>query len=61
MYLIWIPYPDVILAPMSVINTFRVLTGITMAIFFTLIGVFFGLLWNKYKPYETVKVAPLGK
>jgi hypothetical protein len=61
MYFIWPPYPDVILAPMSVINTFRALTGVTMTIFFMLIGVFFGLLWNKYKPYETVKVAPLGK
>jgi hypothetical protein len=37
----------------------RALTGATMAIFFTLIGVFFGLLWNKFKPYESVKVTPL--
>jgi predicted cobalt transporter CbtA len=59
MYFIWEPNPDKILTPMSVINTFRALTGATMAIFFTLIGVFFGLLWNKFKPYESVKVAPL--
>lgn len=38
---------------MYVVNTFRALTGATMAIFFTLIGVFFGLLWNKFKPYES--------
>lgn len=57
-YFIWVPFPDKILTPMSVINTFRALTGATMAIFFTLIGVFFGLLWNKFKPYESVKVIP---
>jgi hypothetical protein len=61
MYFIWIPYPDVILAPMSVINTFRALTGATMTIFFILIGVFFGLLWNRFKPYERVKVAVFEK
>jgi predicted cobalt transporter CbtA len=61
MYFIWPPFPDVILAPMSVINTFRALTGATMTIFFILIGVFFGLLWNRFKPYERVKVSPFGK
>jgi predicted cobalt transporter CbtA len=59
MYFIWEPNPDKIITPMIVVNTFRTLTGVTMAIFFTLIGVFFGVLWNKYKPYESVKVAPL--
>ena len=57
-YFIWEPNPDKITTPMIVVNTFRALTGVTMAIFFTLIGVFFGLLWNKFKPYESVKVTP---
>lgn len=57
-YFIWEPNPDKIITTMSVVNTFRALTGATMAIFFILIGVFFGLLWNKFKPYETVKVTP---
>ena len=52
-YFIWEPNPDKIEIPMNIVNTFRVLTGTTMAIFFTLIGVFFGLLWNKFKPHET--------
>jgi len=43
---------------MIVVNTFRALTGATMAMFFILIGVFFGQLWNKLKPYESVKVTP---
>ena len=58
-YFIWEPNPDKIEIPMNLVNTFRVLTGTTMAIFFTLIGVFFGLLWNKYKPHETPKLATI--
>ena len=58
MYFIWPPNPDKIITPMIVVNTFRALTGATMAMFFILIGVFFGLLWNKLKPYESVKVTP---
>jgi len=58
-YFIWPPNPDKIITPMIVVNTFRALTGATMAIFFTLIGVFFGLLWNKFKPYESIKATPL--
>jgi hypothetical protein len=59
MYFIWPPNPDKIITPMIVVNTFRALTGATMTMFFILIGVFFGLLWNKFKPYESVKVTPL--
>ena len=59
MYFIWEPNPDKIITPMIIVNTFRALTGATMAIFFTLIGVFFGVLWNKYKPYESIKITPL--
>ena len=58
-YFIWEPNPDKITTPMIVVNTFRALTGVTMAIFFILIGVFFGLLWNKFKPYESIKATPL--
>ena len=58
-YFIWEPNPDKIITPMSVVNTFRALTGVTMAIFFILIGVFFGPLWNKFKPYESIKATPL--
>ena len=59
MYLIWQPNPDQIELPMSVVNAFRVLTGVTMAIFFALIGIFFGLLWNKYRPDQTSRIATM--
>ncbi len=50
MYVTWPPNPDKIEIPMSVVNTFRAVTGVTMAIFFGLIGLFFGSLWKKYRP-----------
>jgi len=56
MYLTWPPIPDKIEIPMSMVNTFRVLTGVTMAIFFGLIELFFGLLWNKYRPDLTSRI-----
>jgi predicted cobalt transporter CbtA len=55
-YFLWPSNPDKIEIPMSVVNTFRALTGITMGIFFLSIGVFLGLLWNKFKPHETAKI-----
>lgn len=58
-YFIWEPNPDKIEMPMSVVNTFRALTGTTMTIFFTSIGVFFGSLWYKFKPHETPKLATI--
>lgn len=56
MYLTWPPNPDKIEIPMSVVNTFRAVSGTTMAIFFGLIGLFFGLLWNKYRPDQTSRI-----
>lgn len=58
-YFIWEPNPDKIEIPMTVVNTFRALTGTTMAIFFVLIGVFFGLLWNKFRPDQTSRIATM--
>ncbi|HEY7571482.1 MAG TPA: CbtA family protein [Nitrososphaeraceae archaeon] len=56
MYVTWPPNPDKIEIQMSVVNTFRAVSGTTMAIFFGLIGLFFGLLWNKYKPDQTSRI-----
>jgi len=57
MYFLWEPNPDQIEIPMSVVNTFRTMSGLTMAIFFLLIGVVFGSLWKKYRPDESPKIA----
>ena len=56
-YFLWAPNPDKIITPMDTVNTFRALTGVTMGIFFLLIGVFFGLFWNKFKPHEAARVS----
>jgi len=55
-YFLWAPNPDKIMTPMDTVNTFRALSGITQTLFFLLIGVFFGILWNKFKPHEPAKV-----
>ncbi|HXS59971.1 MAG TPA: CbtA family protein [Candidatus Sulfopaludibacter sp.] len=59
MYFVWEPNPDKIEIPMIVVNTFRALTAATMAIFFTSMGVFFGLLWSKFKPHESSKITAI--
>ncbi len=55
-YFLWAPNPDKIITPMDTVNTFRALTGVTMGVFFLLIGVFFGLFWNKFKPNEPARL-----
>jgi predicted cobalt transporter CbtA len=55
-YFLWPPNPDKIETPMSIVNSFRALTAVTMGVFFAFIGIFLGLLWNKFKPHEAAKI-----
>jgi hypothetical protein len=59
MYYIWPSIPDKIEISMSVVNMFRAITGFTMGVFFSMIGVFFGLFWAKFKPHESTRVTTL--
>ncbi len=54
-YFRWGPNPDNIEIPMSVINTFRDNCNYDGS-FFSLIGVFSGLFWNKFRPYKSAKL-----
>jgi predicted cobalt transporter CbtA len=56
MYVTWPPNPDKIEIPMSIVNIFRAVSGTTMAIFFGLIGLILGILWNKYRPDQTSRI-----
>jgi predicted cobalt transporter CbtA len=49
--------PDTINAPMDLVHGFRIASGLTMSIFWGLLGVVFGAFWDKTKPHERVKVA----
>ena len=55
-YFLWPLNPDKIEIPMSIVNTFRAITGVTMTLFFAFIGIFLGLLWNRFKPHEAAKI-----
>lgn len=51
------PNPDPMNAPMDVITGFRVATGLTLSIFWSLLGMILGAFWDKTKPHEKMKVA----
>lgn len=48
--------PDAITAPMELVMTFRIASGFTMGVFWGLLGILFGALWDKTKPHETGKI-----
>jgi predicted cobalt transporter CbtA len=49
--------PDAITASMDLVADFRIASGFTMSVFWLLLGVLLGLLWDKFKPHEIVKVS----
>lgn len=56
-YLIFPSNPDRISISMDLVNSFRFVTVFTMIIFWILLGTIFGLLWHKFKPHESSKIA----
>jgi hypothetical protein len=51
------PNPDAINAPMYLVTGFRVASGFTMSIFWSLLGIILGAFWDKTKPHEKAKIA----
>ncbi len=43
------PNPDAIIIPMELVTNFRIMTVITAAIFWAILGITFGALWDKFK------------
>jgi predicted cobalt transporter CbtA len=56
-YLTLPPNPDAINAPMDLVTGFRIASGFTMSIFWGLLGIILGALWDKTKPHERAKIA----
>lgn len=50
------PNPDKITIPMDLVLRFRIVSGFTIGIFWGLLGVILGTLWDKTKPDETSKL-----
>ena len=46
------PNPDKVTAPMDLINGFRITSMLTMTVFWFVLGVVFGLLWDKFEPHK---------
>ena len=51
------PNPDAITAPVDLVMSFRIASGFTMSVFWGLLGVILGSLWEKLKPHETAKIS----
>ena len=51
------PNPDQITASMDLVTGFRIVTGFTMSVFWGLLGLMLGALWDRTKPHETAKIA----
>ena len=56
-YLAMPPNPDAINAPMDLVIGFRIASGLTMSIFWGLLGIILGAFWDKTKPHEETKIA----
>lgn len=48
-YIAMPPNPDAITIPMELVTNFRIVTVITAAIFWAVLGITFGALWDKFK------------
>jgi predicted cobalt transporter CbtA len=48
--------PDKISAPMDLVQGFRIASAFTMSIFWGLLGLILGALWDRLKPHETAQI-----
>jgi predicted cobalt transporter CbtA len=55
-YLVFPPNPDKITIPIDLIMNFRVVSALSVGIFWGLLGAILGILWDKIKPHETSKI-----
>jgi predicted cobalt transporter CbtA len=58
-YLTLPPNPDAINASMNLVTGFRIASGFTMSIFWGLLGIILGALWDKTKRQEKAKIATI--
>jgi predicted cobalt transporter CbtA len=55
-FLILPPNPDKISAPLDLVQGFRIASAFTMSIFWGLLGLILGALWDRSKPHETAQI-----
>jgi predicted cobalt transporter CbtA len=47
------PNPDKISVPTDLLNGFRIMSMLAITVFWIILGITFGLIWEKLKPHET--------
>ena len=57
-YIAFPPNPDEVTIPAALIISFRVAAVFTIGIFWGVLGIIVGILWNKFKLHETNRIAP---
>ena len=57
-YIVFPPNPDKVTIPTDLIISFRVASVSTIGIFWGVLGIIVGVLWDKFKLHETNKIAP---
>jgi predicted cobalt transporter CbtA len=55
-FLILPPNPDKISAPVDLVQGFRIASAFTMSIFWGLLGLILGALWDRLRPHETAQI-----
>jgi predicted cobalt transporter CbtA len=58
-FLVVPPNPDEITAPMDLVNGFRIMSMLTITVFWIILGITFGLIWEKLKPHEATQFKPI--
>jgi len=48
--------PDKVSIPLDLVNSFRIMSGLTMVIFWLSLGIIFGVLWYRFKPHDSSKI-----
>lgn len=58
-FVIFPPNPDDITISMNLVINFRIVSTLTMGIFWGILGIVLGSLWDKVKPHETAKITTI--
>lgn len=58
-FIVFPPNPDDITISMDLVMNFRIVSTLTMGIFWGILGIVLGSFWDKVKPHETAKIATI--
>ena len=56
-FLVMPPNPDTIDAPMDLVINFRIMSAVTITVFWGLLGLIFGALWDTLNPHKSARIS----